>query len=197
MARTSDREGVLRPAGETLRPCAAPDAGALALVGAATFLDSYAEILPGADILAHCASQHSTALYAAWLARADHAVWLAEAAGGAPVGYVTLNPPDLPVEPGPGDVEIKRIYLLRRYHGAGLGAALLAAAQAGAAARGFERLLLGVYSQNAQAIAFYRRQGFEQVGVRRFQVGANLYDDLVLARPVEAPATGAPPPPAA
>ena len=171
-------------AGGTIRACSPSDAEALALVGRATFLESYAEVLPGADILAHCAAQHAPELYASWLAREDHGLWIAEAAGGAPVGYVTLNPPDLPVETGPGDVEIKRIYLLSRYHGAGLGAELLPAARSGAAARGFERILLGVFSKNAQAIGFYRRQGFAQVGVRQFQVGANLYDDLVLARPV-------------
>ena len=170
--------------GVTIRPCTPADAEALALVGRATFLESYAEVLPGADILAHCATQHAPSLYAAWLSREDHALWIAQAAGGAPVGYVTLNPPDLPVETGPADVEIKRIYLLSRYHGAGLGAALLTAALRGAKARSFERVLLGVFSQNAQAIAFYRRRGFAQVGVRQFQVGANLYDDLVLARPV-------------
>lgn len=167
-----------------IRPCMPSDAEALALVGRATFLESYAEVLPGADILAHCAAQHSPELYASWLARDDHALWIAEAAAGAPVGYVTLNPPDLPVVTGPADVEVKRIYLLSRYHGAGLGAALLTAALSGAAARAANRVLLGVFSQNAQAIGFYSRQGFSQVGVRQFQVGANLYDDLVLARPV-------------
>lgn len=171
-------------AGVAIRSCNPRDAEALALVGRATFLESYSEVLPGADILAHCATQHAPELYAAWLARDDHELWIAETAGGAPVGYVTLNPPDLPVETGPGDVEIKRIYLLSRYHGAGLGAALLATARTGAAARGFDRILLGVFSQNAPAIGFYRRQGFAQVGVRQFQVGANRYDDLVLARPV-------------
>ena len=167
-----------------IRPCRASDAEGLALVGRATFLESYAEVLPGADILAHCAKQHAPSLYADWLARDAHGLWIAEAAGGAPVGYVTLNPPDLPVETGPADIEIKRIYLLSRYHGGGLGAALLASALSGAVARGCERVLLGVFSQNTQAIGFYRRQGFAQVGVRQFQVGANLYDDLVLGRPL-------------
>jgi RimJ/RimL family protein N-acetyltransferase len=41
-----------------------------------------------------------------------------------------------------------------------------------------------VFSGNDRAKAFYARQGFTQAGVRRFQVGANAYDDLVLARPI-------------
>jgi ribosomal protein S18 acetylase RimI-like enzyme len=50
--------------------------------------------------------------------------------------------------------------------------------------RGAARLLLGVYGQNAAAIGFYQRLGYRQVGTRRFQVGANLYDDVILALPL-------------
>src|SRR5690606_4032999 len=41
------------PAALTLRRATAGDAPALALVGAATFLESYAHLLPATDILAH------------------------------------------------------------------------------------------------------------------------------------------------
>lgn len=165
-----------------IRPCAPGDAAALALVGQATFLESYAGVLPAADILVHCRTQHAETLYADWLARPDHHLWLAEAAEGlAPVGYAVLTPPDLPVATDAGDVELKRIYLLHRFHGAGHGAALLGAAVQAAASAGKRRMLLGVYGRNTRALGFYARQGFVQVGVRRFRVGANEYDDLVLA----------------
>ena len=165
-----------------IRECGPADAQALALVGQATFLQSYADDLPGADILAHCRNQHAEALYAEWLDKPGYRLWLAEAEpGGAPVGYAALTPPDLPVETRPDDVELKRIYLLHRFHGGGTGGRLLAAAAGGARDMGARRLLLGVYGKNVQAIGFYGRQGFVQVGVRRFQVGDSLFDDLVLA----------------
>jgi ribosomal protein S18 acetylase RimI-like enzyme len=63
-----------------------------------------------------------------------------------------------------------------------VGAQLLAAATTSARAAGAQRVLLGVKRDNSLALAFYERQGFETVGVRRFRVGANEYDDLVLAR---------------
>ena len=59
---------------------------------------------------------------------------------------------------------------------------MMAAAVAQARALGAERLWLAVWGENANAIGFYARQGFTQAGVRKFQVGANTYDDLVLAR---------------
>ena len=81
-----------------------------------------------------------------------------------------------------GDLELKRIYLLGRFQGGGSGAALLAAAIEEATRRGAERLLLGVHGGNDAAIGFYRHQGFTQIGVRKFRVGASDYDDLVLTR---------------
>lgn len=85
----------------------------------------------------------------------------------------------------PGDIELKRIYLLSRWHGTGAGRALMQAAIAHARACGAPNLLLGVYQGNDRAVAFYRRAGFETVGTRRFQVGEGVYDDLVMALPLE------------
>lgn len=167
-----------------IRACTAADAAALALVGRATFLETYATVLPAADILAHCANEHGEARYAAWLAKpADHRLWTANVCElGAAVGYVMLSSPDLPVPTGAGDMEIKRIYLMSRFQGAGVGAQLMATALHAATEAGARRVLLGVYGENAGALAFYARQGFTQAGVRKFQVGANTYDDLVLAK---------------
>ena len=167
-----------------IMPCGPGDAAALSLVGQATFLETYAHFLPEADVLAHSAYEHGVSRYADWLAKPDdYGFWGARVVGGGPmVGYVMLSPPDLPVPTGPGDLEIKRIYLLSRFQGGGVGWRLMNTALQAAMNRGAPRVLLGVHGENASAIAFYARQGFSQAGVRRFQVGANTYDDLVLAR---------------
>ncbi|MFN9834464.1 MAG: GNAT family N-acetyltransferase [Phenylobacterium sp.] len=167
----------------TIRPCTPQDAEALALVSRATFLESYADVLPAADILVHCEVQNRPELYRDWLSTPGWRAWLAEIADTrAPVGFSLSCPPDLPLPIGPGDVELKRIYLLHRFQGGGDGARLMAAAEAAARADGFDRLLLGVYTKNAKALGFYARQGFTQAGVRTFQVGSRPYDDLVLAK---------------
>lgn len=166
-----------------IRLCAPGDGAALSLVGQATFVQTYAEVLPVTDILLHCEHEHGRAYYDARLGKPDYSFWIAEVAEtGSPVGYAMLSPPDLPVHVDPGDVELKRIYLLHRFHGTGTGRALLDVAVDAARAAGAGRLLLGVYGGNDRAMAFYTRQGFTQAGVRKFRVGANEYDDLVLAR---------------
>ena len=165
----------------TLRPATPADADMLALVGRATFLQSYAHDLTGADILLHSEHQHAPAIYTAWLESPDAACCLVETPTAAPVGYAVLCPPDLPVPLQPGDLELKRIYVLHRFQGGGTGSALLRWAMDEARQRNAPRLLIGVYGQNHPAIAFYQHHGFETIGTRQFRVGTTLHDDLVLA----------------
>lgn len=170
----------------SIRTCGPQDAAALALVAQATFLQTYADTIPAADIVAHCAENLGEAQHAALLARPGHTFWLVEIEDtGAPVGFAMSCPPDLQIPTGPGDVELKRIYLLHRFHGGGTGKRLLDAVVRAARDGGFTRLLLSVYSKNPNAIAFYARQGFTQAGVRKFWIGSNDYDDLVLARSLD------------
>ena len=159
------------------------DVPALALVGAATFLETFAGLLDGKGIVAHCAQAHSMAAYQAYLENGAVA-WLAETDdGSAPVGFALVTQPALPGAQA-GDLELKRIYTLSRYHGLGLGKALMGAAIAHARDREAERLLLGVYEGNAGALAFYARQGFVQIDKRMFDVGGKSYADKVLAKPL-------------
>jgi len=165
-----------------IRTCRSGDAASLAAVGQATFLETYAGIVDGGDILSHGAKVHSAEAYQGLLADPSVDLFLAEAApGGAPVGFAMLSPPDLPVQTGPGDLELRRIYVLHRFHGEGLGPRLMGVVTSRARERGAKRLLLGAYGENHRAIAFYKRHGFLQVGTRVFHVGANDYDDVVLA----------------
>ena len=179
----------------TLRRAEPGDESALALVGAATFLDAFIHDIPGPDLVLHCQRQHSAAVYANFLSADDprYACWHTEHAGTrAPIGYAVACPPDLPGDPGPHDIEIKRIYCLSQVHGSGAGQALFEAALAHGKALGCSRLWLGTYEENRRAIAFYRRNGFETVATRQFQVGEQIFADIVMARELalSAPATG-------
>ena len=170
----------------SLRRCTVDDAAALAIVGAGTLLESFAGMVEGDSLLMHCQNHHSVASYQAYLAQPSTQAWLAVVAPGeAPVGYVMLTTPDLPLpDIGDDDVEVKRIYLFARFQGSGGGKLLLDQAVGAAREAGKKRLLLGVNAGNELALSFYYRNGFVKVGVRKFQVGATLCDDLVLAMPL-------------
>ncbi|MEO7493549.1 MAG: GNAT family N-acetyltransferase [Massilia sp.] len=164
--------------------CAPGDEHALALVGQATFLETFAGILSGKAIVSHCLQAHAAGIYRDWLADSAVRIWLAAVAPDqAPVGYLVLAPAQLPLDDlAEGELEIKRIYCLRRFQGGGLGKRMLNAALEHARAQGAPRVLLGVYANNAEAIAFYRHHGFEIVGARTFNVGGTTYHDHIMGR---------------
>ncbi len=165
-----------------VRQAGPEDAPRLALVAKATFLETFAGLLDGADILAHCEREHDEAAYRSWLADPDAQLWLAETEeGGAPIGFALLARPSLPIPTGERDLELKRIYLFSRFHGSGTGKALFEAALAEARRRRSERLLLGVYAGNERARAFYAKSGFQPIGERRFEVGGRSYADVIHA----------------
>ncbi len=188
----------------TLRRAALTDAPALALAGAATFLEAFTWMLPGADIIAHCLKQHTAEVYAHYMQHPETRVTVAvtgPAAGfeqepGSIVGYALLCAPELPTfDVLPTDIELKRIYLFSRFRTAPVldatGApipglrpaqALLDATVGDARALGRSRLLLGTHAGNLRAIAFYRRNGFTEAGTRTFQVGKQVCSDLIFAK---------------
>lgn len=190
----------------TLRPATLSDAPALALTGAATFLEAFTWMLPGPDILAHCLKHHSSDAYAHYLA--DPRTRITVAVTGSPVifpnqpgsivGYVLLCTPELPTfDVLPTDIELKRIYLFSRFRTAPVldaagqpipnlrpAQALMDAAVAHARSLGATRLLLGTHADNLRAIAFYHRNGFAKAGTRTFQVGSQQCCDLIFAKPL-------------
>ena len=190
----------------TLRRATPADAPALALAGAATFLEAFTWMLPGPDILAHTLNHHTAAAYAKYIADPNTRITLAvtgPAAGfphdpGSPVGYVLLCTPELPTfNVLPTDIELKRIYLFSRFRTAPVldatgqpipnlrpAQALMDAAVADARALTRTRLLLGTHADNLRAIAFYHRNGFTQAGTRTFQVGTQHCCDLIFAKPL-------------
>ena len=165
-----------------LRRAAPSDADALSLLASAAFLQTYAGLLPGPDIVAHCRQHNSADAFAHWTADPAAAVSLAEHPhGAAPVGYAMLTAPDFPIPTGPADIELKRLYTLAATHGTGLGPALMARALAGARAMGRTRMLLGVHPGNARARRFYERHGFGVIGERVFRVGEQRLTDPIYA----------------
>lgn len=169
-----------------IRKATPADADSLALIGGATFLETFAGVLDGAAIVAHCQSEHNAAAYRDYMGRGAQA-WLVEAShGNAPIGFSLVGEASLPgrMEDG-SDLELKRIYTLSRFHGGGIGADLMQRALDHARRQGAKRLLLGVYEGNVRARAFYIKSGFTQIAERQFRVGDREYGDVVLARNVD------------
>jgi len=108
-------------------------------------------------------------------------IWIAEAEPDrCPVGYVVVGPSLLPIA-RPGELDVKRIYVLSRWHGSGVGEALMEKAVDYARSDHQERLIVGVYVGNVRAQTFYERWGYEKIGERTFSVGPKQYEDYLYA----------------
>jgi RimJ/RimL family protein N-acetyltransferase len=83
---------------------------------------------------------------------------------GAVVGWCDIARGSSPVAAHVGRVGMG---LLPDYRGQGIGTRLMGEALTAAWARGFLRIELDVYADNAAALALYARFGFEREGVRR------------------------------
>ena len=173
--------GIHDPLDWTIRAATSDDAEALAMVAQATFLEAYAGLVDGADMVAHARTQNSAEAMRACLAQGGR-IWIAEAQDTrAPIGFAMLVASTFD-DALPGDIELKRIYVLDRCQGTGLAQALLDTVIVASA--GHTRLVLGVNRDNDKAQSFYRKHGFVLAGERTFTVGSTTFDDYIYARPL-------------
>ena len=76
--------------------------------------------------------------------------------------------------------ELKRLYIFYRFHGNGLGGALMEEVLSFAKRENSERIWLQVHEANNHAIEFYERFGFVQTGADLFRAGEGSYRVLTL-----------------
>ncbi len=100
---------------------------------------------------------------------------------GSLVGNLGLWPD---VNPTSGHVAWLGMSVAAGYRGVGVGTGLIEGALAWAAEHGYVRAVLGVFPDNARAIAFYERRGFVREGLRRAQYrsGGEYHDEVLMAR---------------
>lgn len=170
-----------------LRPAAAADAANLSALGERTFRETFAATNTAEDMDLYCASTFSQARQSAEIADAGLRTMVAESDGGL-VAFAQVDlrskPPDcVPVLPS---VELRRLYVERRFQGTGLAQALMADALNAPEVQGAAIIWLGVWEHNPRAIRFYQRFGFSEVGDHVFVVGTDPQRDLVMIRRVSA-----------
>jgi GNAT superfamily N-acetyltransferase len=164
-----------------VRRASIADASRLSLIGCATFIESFAHDHDGDEVVRYLASDHSPEWYARELADPDKCAWLVEEAVGCPVGYAMAIPAALPGSDSATDYELKRIYLLSKWHGGGWGSKLFEIVEQAARTRGAQRLVLSVYVKNFAAQKFYAARGFETIGRWVFE-GFDTSEDFILAK---------------
>lgn len=77
-------------------------------------------------------------------------------------------------------LEIERIYVLKAFHGAGVGQLLYQTAFDIARQSGAGYLWLGVWEENPRAISFYKKNGFVEFDKHIFKLGDDEQTDIMM-----------------
>lgn len=158
------------------------DAQLLASLGRRTFRDTFAADCKESDMTTYLAGAFGVDIQMGELADPSSLFQIAYVEGVA-VGYSRLRFRPAPDSVGGvRPVEIARFYSDCAWIGRGVGAALMTACLDEAAMRACDVVWLDVWDQNARAIAFYTKWGFEAVGVADFALGDDVQHDLLMAR---------------
>jgi ribosomal protein S18 acetylase RimI-like enzyme len=167
----------------------AADVPELADVAARTFpLACPPSVLPE-NVVAFIDEHLSEARFHGYLADPDRVV-LGAREDGRMVGYVMLirgvfddDDVQRAVTLRPA-VELSKMYVLPDSHGAGVSAALMAAALRRAEELDVKCVWLGVNQQNQRAQRFYAKHGFFINGTKTFRLGTGIENDYVMVRPL-------------
>ena len=154
------------------------DADAIDAVFRESFRDTFAHLYRREDLEEFFGKLTRTA-WEAELTDQRFGFQVAEADGRL-VGYVKLGPPELPVETPPDTIELRQLYVLKAWHGAGIAKELTNWFLAEARERGAKEIYLTVYTDNHRARRFYERYGFEVIGPYAFMVGDQADEDLIM-----------------
>ena len=162
----------------TYRTATAADVETIDHIFRTTFCDTFGHLYRPEDL-------------AAFLGKFTHEAWLGEMTDpayafrladddGQPAGFLKLGPLSLPVEPKGKAVELRQLYVLKDWHGAGIAKELTGWFLAEAKARGADEVYLTVYTDNHRARRFYERYGFDVIGPYAFMVGEQADEDLIM-----------------
>ncbi len=126
-------------------------------------------------------SEPSESYFIGEMIRAGDSLVLVAEADGDVVGNVLVTTERSSVSDHVGTLSIA---IRDAWRDVGIGTALMRAAQEWTRERGLVKLALGVFPDNARAIAVYEHVGFAREGVRRMQyrgAGGTFRDELLMA----------------
>lgn len=149
-----------------------------------TFTETFGHLYPAGDLTAFLGSAYSSEAVTAELGASRNFWRMVLSEDGTPAAYLECVPGHLPhPECTPAHGEIKRVYVLKRHQGKGLGHQLMQIALQHLADRYADApQWVGVWSENLKAQRLYQAYGFEKVGEYTFPVGATEDRDFIFRR---------------
>ena len=157
-----------------IRHATSDDIGLLSVLAAATFYEAYFEQDDPHDLSRYIIESFQTGCIEDEMADPNVTFLIAYIDGRA-VGYAKLDAgtshESVAAERA---IELKRIYILERVWGKGVGDVLLRRCERVAIETGYESIWLGVWQQNQRGQSFYQKQGFVKRGTLEFPYGESV-----------------------
>ena len=154
------------------------DAALMSRLGKQTFVETFGHLYTPENLAAFL-ENHSEENWLAELTNPAFAIRIAED-GRQAAGFAKVGPPSLPFEVTGPTAELRQLYLLKPWHGAGIAHALMDWAIDEAKRRGAKQMYLSVFVDNHRARRFYARYGFEFVQTYAFMVGSHADEDHIM-----------------
>jgi len=155
------------------------DADRLAVLATQVWLHTYCTNGVNTEIAQYVLSELTVGRFASRLAEPQSHILIAEfqewLVGFAAVRFGASCPSS-----ARSAVELQTLYVQEHFIGQGIGTSLLEAAEAKAREQAVTPLWLSVNAQNARAIAFYARHGYNRVGTTYFVLGECRHENQVL-----------------
>jgi diamine N-acetyltransferase len=168
----------------TVRKVTLKDISDLQEIGRKTFSETFAERNTEEDMAKYLDESFSIEKLSHELDDNDSEFYFAISSQQV-IGYLKLNVGKAQTELKDGEsLEIERIYVLREYHGKGVGQVLYDKALQVAKQKQMKYIWLGVWEENPRATRFYQKNGFVAFGKHIFKLGDDEQTDILMRRPL-------------
>jgi ribosomal protein S18 acetylase RimI-like enzyme len=156
-----------------IRPWEKDDLSAIQSVTWETWLATYSAFIPQDDLQTYFEAHYNLAALAELFNSREVNGWVAEAEK-AIVGYLKTQRHDEEKR-----FYVSSVYVLPTHQGKGIGMKLLRQAEACATAYHFDKIWLGVMAPNFNALAWYKKIGFEFIEEAPFTMGQTTVNHLI------------------
>ena len=168
--------------GISVRTCNAKDIDTLVSLGIKTFRDTFDEFNDPANMILYINKTFTRKIIEEEMKQAG-AVFFLAFDGRQAAGYAKIrSSPSPPGLNGVATLEIERLYVHKNYIGKRVGYILMQTCLAFATKKGCKTLWLGVWENNAHAISFYEKNGFERFGQHTFMLGNDPQTDWLMKK---------------
>lgn len=155
----------------------------LAALGSNLFVDTFGHLYSPENLRSFLDRVHSPAGVLSDL-QSGSVYWIAEV-DNEWIGYCKFGSVHVPIEETrEKGVELKQLYVTRPYHGKQVASHMMKLFNNWARQQQAEVAFISCWSENARALAFYRRYGFEVVGRYHFMVGDHADEEFILKRAI-------------